>query len=707
MILLENNIYFNRELSWIEFNNRVLEEAMDKQNPVLERLKFLAITSSNLDEFFMIRVAGLKEQVEAGYEKRDISGRTPMEQLKEISMNIHTMIKKQYDCLNRSILPILKKERIRILNYDLLKKEQLKKVKKYYETIVFPVITPMAIDQSRPFPKLPNKSLNIAVSLFKENENEKIAILQVPSIIPRFYEIEISDGTKTYILLEDIIMNNAENLFPGYVIKHMSPFRITRNADLSIDEEGAEDLLQEIEKSLVQRKWGMPVRLEVFKKIDKKLLDILKTMLNLSNSDIYMINGPLDISAFMNIALLNDFGCLKYENFKPSPHKDFFNKDIFKVIKNKDILLFHPYQSFEHVVNFIERAAEDENVLAIKQTLYRVSGDSPIVEALIKAAKNGKQVTVLVELKARFDEKNNIEWAKKLEKAGCYVVYGLVGLKVHSKILLIVRKEYEGIKRYVHLSTGNYNDKTAKLYTDIGFFTSKESFGWDASALFNVLTGYSQPPEWKKFMVAPIGLQENIIKLIENEIMYAENGFKASIIIKVNSLLETPIIDALYKASQKNVKIKLIVRGICALKPGIKNLSDNIEVISIVGRFLEHTRIYYFNNGNDFKIYLSSADLMPRNLHRRVEILFSIEEKELKDELYDILKLTLEDTEKARILNSDGIYRRIDKRGKKRLESQKEFINKYKINFKESLNKDMKDMLKPKKDLERDDKYNI
>ncbi|MDN5342544.1 MAG: polyphosphate kinase [Oceanotoga sp.] len=704
---MENNIYFNRELSWIEFNNRVLEEAMDKQNPVLERLKFLAITSSNLDEFFMIRVAGLKEQVEAGYEKRDISGRTPMEQLKEISMNIHTMIKKQYDCLNRSILPILKKERIRILNYDLLKKEQLKKVKKYYETIVFPVITPMAIDQSRPFPKLPNKSLNIAVSLFKENENEKIAILQVPSIIPRFYEIEISDGTKTYILLEDIIMNNAENLFPGYVIKHMSPFRITRNADLSIDEEGAEDLLQEIEKSLVQRKWGMPVRLEVFKKIDKKLLDILKTMLNLSNSDIYMINGPLDISAFMNIALLNDFGCLKYENFKPSPHKDFFNKDIFKVIKNKDILLFHPYQSFEHVVNFIERAAEDENVLAIKQTLYRVSGDSPIVEALIKAAKNGKQVTVLVELKARFDEKNNIEWAKKLEKAGCYVVYGLVGLKVHSKILLIVRKEYEGIKRYVHLSTGNYNDKTAKLYTDIGFFTSKESFGWDASALFNVLTGYSQPPEWKKFMVAPIGLQENIIKLIENEIMYAENGFKASIIIKVNSLLETPIIDALYKASQKNVKIKLIVRGICALKPGIKNLSDNIEVISIVGRFLEHTRIYYFNNGNDFKIYLSSADLMPRNLHRRVEILFSIEEKELKDELYDILKLTLEDTEKARILNSDGIYRRIDKRGKKRLESQKEFINKYKINFKESLNKDMKDMLKPKKDLERDDKYNI
>jgi polyphosphate kinase len=707
VILLENNIYFNRELSWIEFNNRVLEEAMDKQNPVLERLKFLAITSSNLDEFFMIRVAGLKEQVEAGYEKRDISGRTPMEQLKEISMNIHTMIKKQYDCLNRSILPILKKERIRILNYDLLKKEQLKKVKKYYETIVFPVITPMAIDQSRPFPKLPNKSLNIAVSLFKENENEKIAILQVPSIIPRFYEIEISDGTKTYILLEDIIMNNAENLFPGYVIKHMSPFRITRNADLSIDEEGAEDLLQEIEKSLVQRKWGMPVRLEVFKKIDKKLLDILKTMLNLSNSDIYMINGPLDISAFMNIALLNDFGCLKYENFKPSPHKDFFNKDIFKVIKNKDILLFHPYQSFEHVVNFIERAAEDENVLAIKQTLYRVSGDSPIVEALIKAAKNGKQVTVLVELKARFDEKNNIEWAKKLEKAGCYVVYGLVGLKVHSKILLIVRKEYEGIKRYVHLSTGNYNDKTAKLYTDIGFFTSKESFGWDASALFNVLTGYSQPPEWKKFMVAPIGLQENIIKLIENEIMYAENGFKASIIIKVNSLLETPIIDALYKASQKNVKIKLIVRGICALKPGIKNLSDNIEVISIVGRFLEHTRIYYFNNGNDFKIYLSSADLMPRNLHRRVEILFPIEEKELKDELYDILKLTLEDTEKARILNSDGIYRRIDKRGKKRLESQKEFINKYKINFKESLNKDMKDMLKPKKDLERDDKYNI
>lgn len=696
---MDNSNFFNRELSWLEFNSRVLEEALIRTNPLLERVKFLSITGSNLDEFFMIRVAGLEEQKEAGYKGADISGMTPSQQLEKISVKVHNMVKKQYDCLMRSLIPLMKKEGLRILKYTDLDETQKEEIKKYYETFIYPIITPMAIDQSRPFPQLPNKSINIAVFLDDE-ESEKFAILQVPSILPRFYQIRKSFGTHDFIPLEEIIINYVDTLFPGYSVNSISPFRITRNADLSIDEEDTEDLLEEIEKSLIQRRWGFPVRLEIYKGADQKIVDTLEKMLEIDDKDVYQVNGPLDISAFMFFATVEGFYNLKYDSFKPSPSPEFFKKEnFFDILREKDLLLFHPYQSFEHVTEFLNQAAEDPDVLAIKQTLYRVSGDSPIVRSLIKAAENGKQVTVLVELKARFDEENNIQWAKRLEKAGCYVVYGLVGLKTHGKILLVVRKEADGIKRYVHLSTGNYNDKTAKLYTDIGFFTSKENIAWDASALFNVLTGYSQPPEWKSFSVAPVGLKENIINMIRNEVINTERGKKGRIIFKANSLLDTDIIEELYKASVKGVEIKLIIRGICALIPGVKNMSENIETISIVGRFLEHTRIYYFENGGKNDVFLSSADLMPRNLVRRVEIMFPIEDSTIKNEITDILGIVISDTEKARILNSDGSYKAVDKRGKKRVNSQEYFIKYYKEIFEKSIKKDIKELLKPVKEI--------
>ncbi len=667
----DTKYYINRELSWLEFNERVLEEAYDKTNPLLERLKFLAITASNMDEFFMVRVSGILDQVEAGYTKRDPSGRTPKEQLRDISERVHKMVNKQYNCLLHSILPQLEKENLKFVSFDDLNEEQKKYAEDYFNDTLYPVLTPMAIDQSRPFPLLANKSLNIILQLDKL-EDELYAVVQIPIVVPRIFEVKPStDNVREFILTEEIIKRFAGKLFEGHTIKEAYMFRITRNSDLTIDEEDAEDLLVEIEKSIKRRKWGEPVRLEISKDIDRHLESVLIDFLKLEEEDIYRINGPIDLTVWFSFCSIDGYENLKDLPMPPQQVLQLENtEDYFELIKQKDILIHHPYQSFEYVVNFIKKASVDPQVLAIKQTLYRVSGNSPIVAALIQAAENGKQVTVLVELKARFDEENNILWAKKLEKAGCHVVYGLVGLKTHCKAVLVVRKEDDGIRRYVHLATGNYNDKTAKTYTDIGMFTCKETFGSDISALFNVLTGYSQPPQWKEIAVAPTSLRSTFLKLVNNETEIALHGGQGRIIAKMNSLVDTQLIEALYRASEAGVKIDLIVRGICCLKSGIKGVSENINVISIVGRFLEHSRIYYFGNDGNPKIFLSSADWMNRNLDRRIEVLFPIHQQDLKERIINILNITLKDTIKARVQKSDGTYERIDKRGKERLSSQ-------------------------------------
>jgi polyphosphate kinase len=691
--------YLNRELSWIEFNDRVLDEAISKANPLLERLKFLSITGSNFDEFFMIRVAGLKEQMNIGYDKTDAAGMTAEEQLNAISEKVHRMVEKQYNCLNKSILPKLKSEGITFLDENELTKPQIDFLNGYFKTTVFPVLTPMAIDQGRPFPQILNKSLNQAVILENEKKEAMLAIVQVPSVLPRFVRLaDENEELSLFISMEKIIKLNIEKLFRGHKIISVSPFRLTRNADLSIDEEDAGDLLEEIEKSLRQREKGFPVRLELEKSATSQTKEILFKMLEISEDEVYEVNGPIDLSAFMKIATMDGYDELKYEKFYPQPVIEFKEgKSTFSTIKKRDIFLHHPYQSFEPVLRFLEEAAEDPKVLAIKQSLYRVSGNSPIVKSLIKAAENGKQVTVLVELKARFDEENNIQWARKLEMAGCHVVYGLVGLKTHCKILLVVRQEDDGIKRYVHLSTGNYNDKTAKLYTDTAMFTSKESYGADASALFNVLTGYSKPPEWKKFSVAPIGMRDTFIHYIENEIEHVNQGREGRIIVKNNSLLDQDIIKALYKASQTGVKIDLIVRGICALRSGVEGLSENINVYSIVGKYLEHSRIYYYENGGNPKIFMSSADWMPRNLDRRVETLFPVEETKIKEEIKEVLEIILTDNTKLRIQKSNGDYELKKHQGIPSLDSQSALSEFYSEKLNEKTEKSTKITFKPKK----------
>jgi polyphosphate kinase len=544
-----------------------------------------------------------------------------------------------------------------------------------------------------------NKSLNQAVILENEKKEAMLAIVQVPSVLPRFVRLaDENEELSLFISMEKIIKLNIEKLFRGHKIISVSPFRLTRNADLSIDEEDAGDLLEEIEKSLRQREKGFPVRLELEKSATSQTKEILFKMLEISEDEVYEVNGPIDLSAFMKIATMDGYDELKYEKFYPQPVIEFKEgKSTFSTIKKRDIFLHHPYQSFEPVLRFLEEAAEDPKVLAIKQSLYRVSGNSPIVKSLIKAAENGKQVTVLVELKARFDEENNIQWARKLEMAGCHVVYGLVGLKTHCKILLVVRQEDDGIKRYVHLSTGNYNDKTAKLYTDTAMFTSKESYGADASALFNVLTGYSKPPEWKKFSVAPIGMRDTFIHYIENEIEHVNQGREGRIIVKNNSLLDQDIIKALYKASQTGVKIDLIVRGICALRSGVEGLSENINVYSIVGKYLEHSRIYYYENGGNPKIFMSSADWMPRNLDRRVETLFPVEETKIKEEIKEVLEIILTDNTKLRIQKSNGDYELKKHQGIPSLDSQSALSEFYSEKLNEKTEKSTKITFKPKK----------
>lgn len=666
------NNFFNRELSWLEFNDSVLEEAKKQRYPLLERIKFLSIVSSNLDEFFMIRVAGLYDQVAVGFNKLDIAGLTPIEQIDKISKRVQKMLKKQYDLYNLELIPSLFNKNIQILTMDKLNQEQELFLERYYWNYVYPILTPMVVDKNRTFPLIANKSLNIALLLenqgretkkieIKEQKEQLFATIQVPAVLKRFIEVpEKNKNKKSFVLFEDLIKQYISTIFKGHKILSMSLYRITRNADLSVDEEGSEDLLEAIEESLKRRKWGNIVRLEVEENIDELLLEILVDKTEVYQEGIYKIKGPIDLSFLINLYNYLGRDDLKFSEIEPQKSIELENKDIFEVVSNKDVLLHHPYQSFEYIINLVKKAALDPDVLAIKQTLYRVGGDSPIVEALTEAAERGKQVTVLLELKARFDEKNNIQWAKRLEKAGCHVIYGLNGLKTHSKVLLIIRKELDGIKRYVHISTGNYNDITAKLYTDLAILTSNPHIGTDISSFFNMITGYSDVKNLYKIDIAPISLRKKFISLIRNEASNAREGKKAHIIAKMNALVDKEIIEELYKASQAGVEIKLIVRGICCLRPGIKKLSENIKVISIIGRFLEHNRIYNFYNNGKQLYFISSADWMTRNLDRRVEILLPIEAEYIKQKIKEILEIFLKDTLNVRILQSDGSYKSLN-----------------------------------------------
>ena len=692
--------FYNRELSWLLFNRRVLEEAKDSSLPLFDRLKFLSITSSNLDEFFMIRVASLKDMVQVKYNKKDISGMTPAEQLAAINERTHLFVKDQYDIFNRSLIPALEKEGVHVLShYENLSEKQSKYVDRYFTDEVYPVLTPMAVDSSRPFPLIRNKTLNIGAilrmkkdkaaggqfrDLYLSHGNKKkgadsndtdFATVQVPSVLPRFVEIPSEQkGEKTFILLEQIIEKNIGKLFVNYEIESVFPYRIMRNADLSIEEDEAADLLIEIERQLKKRQWGQAIRLEVEDGMDKRLLKKLRQELKIKEEDIFKINGPLDLTFLMKLSGLEGYDKLRTPKYTPQPAKWLNGEDhLFDQIRDHDVLLHHPYETFDPVVDFVKQASKDPNVLAIKQTLYRVSSHSPIIASLAAAAENGKQVTVLVELKARFDEENNIIWARKLEQAGCHVIYGLVGLKTHSKITLVVRKEEDGIRRYVHLGTGNYNDSTAKLYTDMGLLTCRKAIGEDATAVFNMLSGYSEPAFWNKLAIAPIRLRDRFTQLINREKEFAKMGKKAFIRAKMNSLCDAGIISSLYEAAAAGVKIELVVRGICCLKTGMPGISENITVRSIVGDFLEHSRIFHFYNNGFEEVYMGSADWMPRNLDKRVEILFPVEDDALKAEVIHILDIQLADNEKARILQKNGTYRRAAKGGHAKLNSQKYF----------------------------------
>ncbi|SPF42986.1 Polyphosphate kinase [Candidatus Desulfosporosinus infrequens] len=670
--------FFNRELSWLEFNGRVLEEAQDTNNPLLERLKFLSIVGSNLDEFFMTRVASLLDQINEKSVKTEPSGLTPKEQIERISVRTHKQVLDMYNCYNRSLIKSLKIENIHFIKPRDLNNIQLDFIRDYYNNNISPVLTPMIINKNQPFPLILNKTLNIALLLQdKANDNPVFGTIQVPSVLNRLIEIPSLESKKNFVFLEEIIKVNLTALFDKYNIIAISCYRITRNAYLDVDEEESEDLLTAVQLSLKQRKWGSAIRLEIEHGLNPLLLKLLEEELEISSEEEYKINGPIDLTFLMKLSGLKGYDALHYEPIKPNVYTNLLEEnDLFQSISKQDILLHHPYDSFEMVVNLVKEAAEDPDVLAIKQTLYRVSGNSPIVEALAQAADNGKQVTVLLELKARFDEQNNITWAKKLETAGCHVIYGLVGLKTHCKILLIVRREEGFIKRYVHLGTGNYNDVTAKLYTDLGLLTANPYFGADASAIFNTLSGCSSPSHLYKMTLAPINLRKKFLDLIHKETEYAKLGRQARIIAKLNSLVDTEIIEALYNASSAGVTIDLIVRGICCLRPKIPFISERITVRSIIGRFLEHSRIYYFYGDGEELIFLSSADLMKRNLDRRVELFFPVEDPIARAKVMNILNIALQDTSKSRALNLDGTYSKINEQGRELLiNSQEIFIS--------------------------------
>lgn len=656
--LTKPEYFYNRELSWLKFNLRVLKEAMVKDTPLLERLKFIAISASNLDEFFMVRVASLWSNFDSGVEKRDASGMSVHEQLVAISQAAHEQVRTQTKSLIALMaeMDAVKLHFRRVKDLSELGKDWLEE---YYREVVFPVLTPMAVDASRPFPFLANKTLNLAVELIKADGEHSMGLIQVPSVLDRIVEVE-PEGKRTFVFLEDIIASHCHDLFKGCHILDMVSFRVTRDSDLDLEEDDSVDLMKEVEESLRKRKRGAAVRLEIFKTNNNRIKKFLEENLDVTEMEVYEINGPLDPTCFFKFIGMKGMWPWLYEPFVPQRPLELPNdSDLFAAIRENDILLHHPYESFDPVVKLVSDAADDPQVLAIKQTLYRVSGNSPIVAALARAAENGKQVTVLVELKARFDEENNILWARRLEKAGCHVIYGLVGLKTHAKIILIVRKEDNGIKRYLHLGTGNYNDSTAKLYTDLGLMTANDEFGSDASAFFNLLSGYSEPPVWNKLVMAPLGLREKIYALIDNEIALVRSGREGHIIAKMNSLIDQPVIQKLYEASAAGVHIDLIVRGICGLRTGIEGISDNITVRSIVGRQLEHSRIFWFANGGEEQLYLSSADWMPRNLNDRVELFFPVETEEHIHRIKALLDLYLRDNVGAHMMQSNGSYRRV------------------------------------------------
>jgi polyphosphate kinase len=655
-------LYFNRELSWLQFNRRVLEEAQDSQVPLLERLKFLAIFSSNLDEFFMVRVGGIQQKVQAGIPFGSGADRMPPRtQMEHISETVHQLVAEQYRILADEVLPALEREGIRFRGLKDLTDADRRYLREMFRSEVFPVLTPLAIDPGHPFPHLLNKSLNLCVLLQRPHDGEKLfALVQVAGVLPRFVQLP---GEKGYVFvpLETVIRMHLSELFSGMDLLHAAVFRVTRNSDYEIDDDEVEDLLKTIEEEVRKRRRGAAARLEIEDDAGAEVEQFLTTALDLDPIDVYRISGLLDPTGLFQIHGIAGFPQLRDPPFVPQQVPELAQaSSIWSAIRARDVLVHHPYESFGHVVDFIEAAANDERVLAIKQTLYRTSPDSPVVRALQRAADNGKQVTAVIELKARLDEERNIVWARELEKAGVHVVFGFIGLKTHCKVSLVVRREEDGIRRYVHLSTGNYNPQTARIYTDLGYFTCRPEFCEDVSALFNYLTGYSELPQWRKLVVAPSRMQAFMIEKIEGEARFQQAGKEGRIIAKINGLLEPAVVQALYRASQAGVHIDLICRGICSLRPGLPGVSENIRVISIVDRFLEHSRIFYFGNSGDPLVYIGSADWMDRNLSRRVEVVWPIEQPDLKQRLIrEVLATTLADNVKAREMMPDGIYRRV------------------------------------------------
>lgn len=659
--LKEPALYINRELSHIEFNRRVLNEAFSENHPLLERVKFLAITASNMDEFFMVRVSGLKQQVYLGITDRPPDGLLPREQLVAIHRRVTALVEREMTAWRR-LHQELAEEGIRVLNYEELKQGKQLRLREYFEQEIFPVLTPLAFDPGHPFPHISNLSINLAVLIRDPTSGEThFARVKVPSTLPRLVPLKPLDpdellprSGQKFVWLEQVIAANLDRLFPGMEIVAAHPFRVTRNTDMEIQEEEADDLLLTIEESLRRRHFGFVVRLEVDESMPDYIRDILMSNLDIGSHDVYTVDGPVGLSSVMQLHRL-ELPALKDPYFQPVVPPPFRTAEsVFNTLKRQKGFLHRPYDSFAPVIDFIQTAAKDPEVLAIKMTLYRVGPNPPMVQALMRARENGKQVTVLVELKARFDEESNIEWARALERAGVHVVYGLIGLKVHCKVALVIRREREGIARYVHLSTGNYNATTARIYSDLDYLTCDEEVGADASELFNFLTGYSKQEEYRKFLVAPVNLRRSLLRFIERE---TEHGEAGHIMIKVNSLVDAQMIRALYRASQAGVKVDLIVRGICCLRPGLKGISENVRVLSIVGRFLEHSRIYYFHNQGEPALYVGSADLMPRNIDRRVEVLFPVEDPLLRSEIVEnILNVQLRDTEKGYWLQSDGTY---------------------------------------------------
>jgi polyphosphate kinase len=675
-IVTENSL-LNRELSWIEFNSRVLDEALDPAQPLLERLKFLSIFSTNLDEFFMVRVSGLQEQLEGSQTLLSPDGLTPATQIRQISERLRPLIEVQTRCLLKQILPGLEQYGVRIIPYNKLNKEQREELRLFFNERVFPVLTPLSFDLSHPFPHISNNSMNLATlvepEIPEDGEEPRFARVKVPPNVPRL--IPINGEGYCFVLLEEVITAHIDMLFPGMRILECRPFRITRDADIEIEEDEAADLLKTVEQQLRQRRFGFCVRLEVSAGMSPEMVKVLRNALELVDQDIYTIDGPLNIPDLMALYKL-DLPELKDRPFTPTtPGALRSSESIFDAIRHQDILLHHPYESFAPVIEFLRQAAQDPNVLAIKQTLYRVGQDSPIVDALIRAAEMGKQVAVLVELKARFDEENNILWARRLEKVGAHVVYGLIGLKTHAKLALVVRQEKNTLRRYVHLGTGNYNPVTARIYTDLGLFTADPEIGADASDLFNYLTGYSRQARYRKLLVAPVNLRKTMTELIRREIVHRQAGRPSGVIAKFNSLTDTSMIEELYAASREGVPIDLIVRSISCLRPGMPEKSETIKVGSIVGRFLEHSRVYRFINGGNEEIYIGSADLMNRNLDRRVEVLFPIEDEKIKERIVrEVLEPAFSDNVKMRWLQMDGTYIRLRNSEEKPSNSQETLL---------------------------------